>query len=1323
MSIKKSDKKMIKAKKNINKKYDSDGDSIIKSTDKNNLTINQKITNDSESEPFDDFPDSVSYSDSEGESSESEKPKKVIKKKSKGLTLTKEDIENTINNVPYTILEKGKKIKKIFHIADVHLQNKEEHNEEYKIVIKRLCDQLKSDSDINDSVICILGDTWHSKNFIKSNGIMMLKHFFLEIGDIANVVIIHGNHDKTNEENFDIISAILNKGFSTKNKIHLLENGGHYEYHNILFNLTTMWAHNVTPCKIKTDLIKVNLFHGYLHGITLENGFQSTENGRFNQTDFTENGGQITLLGDIHRQMWLDSAKRIAYSGSLLQTSHGESMGDSHGFIKWNMEDLSSEFVPVKNDYCYLTLKLSKDGLQEYDKTIIPKNVRLKIMYKDLSDNKVDEKIEELKKDMNIVSVEKVCDMSQYTISIKDPNNEKKSIDNIKDNKTVKKIILDFIKNGEYDFTKEQNEKITKIIEDTLNEMDYDFNVKTKQVKLKKLQFENIFLYGKNNVINFDKLNNIVGLVARNHTGKSSVISTILYSIFGTHLTVNRFDCLKKGETSMKTSILLEVNGKNYTIERTGKIKSKTERELFTEVNVFENDVRINGQDKVETENMIRRIVGSMEDLLNLSMMVQENALNFIDMSEKDREELLCKLLKLDVFKELFNRIKKRSGQIQYVLRDTKQDIKKLNYEQKNKDYERLKEELDNLVKKEKETKKEYDAENKNMIELQVKVKEFENLKLSSKKVSEIVNGMDKIKKEVKAFEDQVKKNNLEISKKEKENDKLLKALSQYKDIEKENDEFENGKENRISEIQEQCDQLLTDKVNIKDDGTSEIKLNGLIKSIILTRKNNHIKIMGLQENITKIKDKLIKLVKIKNLDTNCDKYDESVISKDNISELIEKLKVEIKDYKIKLTKIKTHEFDKKCKFCMKNPVTQQKVFFEEAIKTAEASLIEETNKLETIEAEIIKLQKFKDTKEEYENNVKNNEINEKKINKLTNELNLIQNDDKMVSRDLEEVNRKLKEYLEQKDNIEKNKKIDIEVKKLKAEMNEIREEEFEKYADYLREKEEHETSIKNCEKIKLKNMTLEKEMKKSENELLKLTNEYDKYDDLSDKIKESKTINEKFKKVKEKTDEFGELLCEVKDEIDNITREFRNVEYDIKRYNEYNEKIKENNNEKDCYDKLVKILGKNNGIVHEIMTNSILPSLENMINYILSNVSDYKLKFVYENNAIKVFKIQGNETVNASLLSGYEKFMAGVSLRLAISKVNNFLKTDFFVIDEGFKCCDSYSAQNLKTLFEYIRANYHFCLCISHDDLIKDNFDMQIGIDHKDGTSKISVV
>ena len=58
--------------------------------------------------------------------------------------------------------------------------------------------------------------------------------------------------------------------------------------------------------------------------------------------------------------------------------------------------------------------------------------------------------------------------------------------------------------------------------------------------KLKSLEWDNLFNYGESNKINFESLDGIVGILGKNFSGKSSVVDSLLYTVYNTTSKNNR---------------------------------------------------------------------------------------------------------------------------------------------------------------------------------------------------------------------------------------------------------------------------------------------------------------------------------------------------------------------------------------------------------------------------------------------------------------------------------------------------------------------------------------------------------------------------------------------------------------------------------------------------------------------------------------------------------------------------------------------------------------------------------------------------------------
>lgn len=77
------------------------------------------------------------------------------------------------------------------------------------------------------------------------------------------------------------------------------------------------------------------------------------------------------------------------------------------------------------------------------------------------------------------------------------------------------------------DIWKDVHEKLGNYLSD-VTKGDITRNVKWQ---IKKMEFDNMFVYGRGNVIDFQKLNGITGIFAPNRSGKSSIIGAIAYGL------------------------------------------------------------------------------------------------------------------------------------------------------------------------------------------------------------------------------------------------------------------------------------------------------------------------------------------------------------------------------------------------------------------------------------------------------------------------------------------------------------------------------------------------------------------------------------------------------------------------------------------------------------------------------------------------------------------------------------------------------------------------------------------------------------------------
>ena len=222
----------------------------------------------------------------------------------------------------------------------------------------------------------------------------------------------------------------------------------------------------------------------------------------------------------------------------------------------------------------------------------------------------------------------------------------------------------------------DMNRKFNTIVED---EEDVRRNINWK---LKKLQWDNLFNYGESNSIDFSKIEGIVGVLGKNFSGKSSIIDSLLYTVYNTTSKNNRrnFNLINQNEDWCRGYVEIDIGTKTYKIERKSKkyvkkLKGKETDEAKTDVefNVYDNAVDVetslNGITRMETDKNIRKIFGTIEDFLTTSMASQLESLSYINEGSTRRKEILAKFLDLEIFEKKFRLSKEATSDLKGAIR------------------------------------------------------------------------------------------------------------------------------------------------------------------------------------------------------------------------------------------------------------------------------------------------------------------------------------------------------------------------------------------------------------------------------------------------------------------------------------------------------------------------------------------------------------------------------------------------------------------------------------------------------------------------------
>lgn len=568
-----------------------------------------------------------------------------------------EDTKNT------KVLCTGKKIKHIYHSADIHIRTLERHKE-YKGVFENLVDYLKKQPEIEDSVFVICGDIFHNRDRLISETIILFNNFIENLTSVLPVIMIPGNHDIfSHTDRMDTISGIVNiKGYSN---FHFLKYSGIYCYHNINFVVSSLvdnkflGIQDVTKNNVNEEMINISLYHGSLSGSKLDNDFTVPNNqgSSFSVKDFT--GFDYTLLGDIHKRQFL--SPNVAYPGSLIQQNFKEEQ--KHGIIHWDLQTKQGKFVDIPNEYSYITLNIINNKIS--DTLQFTKYSRVKLIHSYNEEINYEKIIKDLSNNTSVISVSK--EISNDPLQEEGSTVSEEASTDIQ-TQLFNKLIL---KN-----TPEQKDELTKLHISYLQKFLDTDKIQQNSVSwyIKSLEFQNVYMYGNNhiNTLNFEDKKGIIGILQSNATGKSSIMNIIMYTLFG-HITKNKSllnrNIINKKSNHYYIKMIIRMGDCDYTIYRKGKNKTRKDKSLSMEekieFTVDENSLVVNltETDKVATQEKIKATFG----LTDKDLYVLTNVINYsmyislLSMTSSDISLVFSKLFNLEHFKLIHSSVLKES--------------------------------------------------------------------------------------------------------------------------------------------------------------------------------------------------------------------------------------------------------------------------------------------------------------------------------------------------------------------------------------------------------------------------------------------------------------------------------------------------------------------------------------------------------------------------------------------------------------------------------------------------------------------------------------
>lgn len=263
-------------------------------------------------------------------------------------------------------------IKKIIHIADIHIRTIQLHDL-YKKQFETFLSEAKkqvSSYDYEEVRVVIAGDIAHQKINISNEQMMLTSWFIKEIIDnIGRVVIIPGNHDflENNAQRMDSITPIVE--LLNRKEIAYYKDKGVYEDENIDWVVYSLYQHNERPDFKSGGRFKVGLFHGPIQGMSTDLGFKFEDG--YDRLNFV--GLDLLLCGDIHKRQTfkLPGGGIAVMIGSLVQQNFGETV-KHHGYGVYDVETKKYDFFDLPNNQPYMHFSITdiKDIQDEKEELI-----------------------------------------------------------------------------------------------------------------------------------------------------------------------------------------------------------------------------------------------------------------------------------------------------------------------------------------------------------------------------------------------------------------------------------------------------------------------------------------------------------------------------------------------------------------------------------------------------------------------------------------------------------------------------------------------------------------------------------------------------------------------------------------------------------------------------------------------------------------------------------------------------------------------------------------------------------------------------------------
>jgi DNA repair exonuclease SbcCD ATPase subunit len=563
---------------------------------------------------------------------------------------------------------------RLAHLADIHVQDR--RRAEYAAVFSKLYTSLRAE---RPELIVVTGDIFDNRLRASAHNLEDVEAFLTSLTEVAPVVLIAGNHDccVNVPGSLDLLTPLLaNRPALQPPRLTYWRHSGVYAAHGAVWTVIAVDGKRPSAEDEQSFIAEhgyeklphLCLFHEEVNGALFPNG-QQMRDYRLSASSFAKY--DLTLAGHIHRRQVF--APRAAYCGSLVQQNIGESHR-GHGYVLWELEPCpgSGPFglhrtlspcprgIDIPNEHGFLRVEVDSAG-----RDVTPRPVPSAPLYWEI--------LHEGATPANLLSeivseYEASYGMAPRAMRTRTGKGNTCNTGNTQDTsasttEVEEKAELEAAQAASCALASHE-ELIRELLagDANLEGVLAMHRAKYKEpagcrgacFRLMRFEFDNVYAFGPDNAVDFAPLEGCVsGVVAPNHTGKSSLIEALLFALYEEHpRTSSKKDVIHSGAGSCRMALDFELDGKPGRIEKEFKMTKNATSNSVYKFRYSGEDLSKGGVAEVLSE--IKKILGGGDCALASSFQLQGGeAGGFIDSTPANRKKLLAAALSLGSFEPL----------------------------------------------------------------------------------------------------------------------------------------------------------------------------------------------------------------------------------------------------------------------------------------------------------------------------------------------------------------------------------------------------------------------------------------------------------------------------------------------------------------------------------------------------------------------------------------------------------------------------------------------------------------------------------------------